>query len=58
MTHATLTESLHSVAYDEPHIRWVGQDSRGIELEVIGVVLPGLLLIIHCMPTAYRRSSR
>lgn len=32
-------------------LRWAGPDDRGVELEVIAVVLPGLYLVIHVMPT-------
>lgn len=35
---------------------WLGPDDRGIELEIVAVVLPGELLIIHVMPTALRRN--
>lgn len=41
----------------DPKIRFVGRDGRGVELEVIAEVLPGLLLVVHAMPTRYRRSS-
>ena len=41
----------------DPKIRFVGTDSRGEEIEIDAVVLPGLLLIIHAMPTRFRRSS-
>lgn len=34
---------------------WVGQDDRGVTLEVIAVEQPEYLLIIHVMPYAYRR---
>ena len=34
---------------------WVGVDDRGLELEIVAVVLPGELLIVHVMPTALRR---
>jgi len=34
---------------------WLGPDDRGIELEIVAVVLPGELLIIHVMPTALGR---
>jgi hypothetical protein len=35
---------------------WVGQDDRGLELEIIAVIIPGEpLLVIHVMPTALRR---
>ncbi len=33
---------------------WVGPDDRGLELEVVAVVLPGLYLVIHVMPTALK----
>ncbi len=35
---------------------WVGLDDRGIELEIVAVVLPDELLVIHVMPTALRRA--
>ncbi|MEO3784495.1 hypothetical protein ABGB12_14255 [Actinocorallia sp. B10E7] len=34
---------------------WVGADERGVELEVIALLLPQMLLVIHVMPTALRR---
>jgi len=36
---------------------WIGDDNRGIELEVLGVVDHDTLLIIHAMPTHYRRED-
>lgn len=36
---------------------WVGQDDRGVTLEVIAVEQPEYLLIIHVMPYAYRRRT-
>ncbi|MHB8451763.1 MAG: hypothetical protein ACYDAQ_15155 [Mycobacteriales bacterium] len=33
---------------------WVGPDDRGLELEVVAVVLPGLYLVIHVMPTVLK----
>lgn len=38
----------------EPALLYIGIDGRGIELEIIGVPLGDALLIIHCMPTAFR----
>lgn len=43
---------------------WIGSDERGRELEVIALEARDrengehILLIIHAMPTVYRRSSR
>lgn len=42
----------------DPKIRYVGTDERGEEIEVVAVVLPGMLLVIHAMPTRFRRGSR
>ncbi len=33
---------------------WVGADDRGIELEIIAIVLPDIYPVIHVMPTALR----
>lgn len=33
---------------------WVGPDDRGLELEIVAAVLPGLYLVIHVMPAALR----
>ena len=39
----------------DPRKVWVGVDDRGLELEIVAVVLPGELRVIHVMPTALRR---
>ncbi len=42
----------------DPKIYLAGPDDRGVELEIVAVVLPRMLLIIHAMPTRYRKRSR
>ena len=42
-------------ALDE-RLLWIGEDDRGVLLEIIGIELPEYLLIIHVMPYAYRRT--
>ena len=37
---------------------WVGPDDRGLELEVVAVVLPKLYLVIHVMPTSLKGGTR
>ena len=37
---------------------WQGQDDRGVELEVIAVVLKEYLLVTHVMPTNFRRRKK
>ncbi len=39
-------------------LSWVGDDDRGVELEIIAVDVPEYLLVIHVMPTQYRRRTR
>lgn len=34
---------------------WIGDDERGRELEILAIEKPDVLLIIHVMPTRYRR---
>ncbi len=34
---------------------WLGPDDRGVELEIVAVVLQAQLLVIYMMPTALRR---
>jgi hypothetical protein len=33
---------------------WVGLDDRGLELEIVAVILPDCHLVMHVMPTALR----
>jgi hypothetical protein len=40
----------------ERRIKWVGLDLRGLELEIVGVILSTKILIIHAMPTRYRNT--
>ena len=34
---------------------WVGRDDRGLELAVIAIEIGETLLVIHVMPTSFRR---
>jgi hypothetical protein len=44
-----------TAAYDE-RLVWIGVDGRGIELEIVALVLPDAIVVIHVMPTSLRRS--
>lgn len=35
--------------------KWVGADDRGLELEIVAIETTDVLLVIHVMPTQYRR---
>lgn len=39
----------------DDRLLFVGDDDRGVELEVIAVQMPDYLLVLHVMPTHYRR---
>lgn len=34
---------------------WIGEDDRGVELEVVALDLPEAVVVIHVMPTTLRR---
>lgn len=34
---------------------WVGEDDRGIELEIVALDLPDAIVVIHVMPMELRR---
>ncbi len=36
---------------------WVGDDDRSRELEIVAIEKPDALLVVHVMPTHYRRST-
>jgi hypothetical protein len=42
-----------TAAYDE-RLVWIGVDDRGIELEIVALVLADAVVVIHVMPTALR----
>lgn len=37
---------------------WVGNDKRGRELEIVGIEKADYILVVHVMPTRYRRNPR
>ena len=47
-----------SDASDRTQYVWVALDDRGLELEIIGVVLEDYVLITHVMPTSLRRRRK
>lgn len=40
---------------ESDRLLWIGRDDRGLLLEVIAVERPDVLLVIHVMPTDFRR---
>ena len=61
------THALHVITSTEPtvvpaeesldqRLVWIGEDDRGIELEIVALDLPDAVVVIHVMPTALRRT--
>ena len=42
----------------EQRLFWIGIDDRGLELEIAGVEFEEEILVIHVMPTIFRRKGR
>jgi len=38
----------------DQRLAWIGVDDRGLELEIVALVLADTLVVIHVMPTALR----
>lgn len=36
-------------------LAWIGKDDRGVELEVMAVLLADVVFVVHVMPTVLRR---
>jgi hypothetical protein len=39
-------------------LSWVDEDERGRELEIVAIEKPDCYLVIHVMPTHYRKKGR
>ena len=42
----------------EEKMIWVGRDDRGMELEIVAVAAKDYLLVIHVMPTIFRKANQ
>jgi len=54
MTAATITTDGET---GETTLSWVADDERGRELEIVAIEKPDCYLVIHVMPTHYRKES-
>ncbi len=39
-------------------LSWIADDERGRELEIVAIEKPDCYLVIHVMPTHYRKKGR
>jgi hypothetical protein len=52
----TEPERVPDEKYGNEKLVWIGDDERGRELEVVAVVRPDCLLVIHVFPTVLREA--
>jgi hypothetical protein len=55
MTAATISTDPES---GETTLSWIADDERGRELEIVAIEKPDCYLVIHVMPTHYRKEAR
>ena len=55
MTTATISTDPES---GETTLSWIADDERGRELEIVAIEKPDCYLVIHVMPTHYRKEAR
>lgn len=55
MTSANVTTDTES---GDTTLSWIGPDERGRELEVVALDRPDCFLVIHVMPTHYRKAGQ
>jgi hypothetical protein len=49
---------IQSDAETREKLLWIGQDDRGLELEIVAIVSDNYLLVIHVMPTIFRKVEK
>jgi hypothetical protein len=50
--------NIQSDAETKEKLLWIGQDERGLELEIVAIPLDNYLLVIHVMPTIFRKVEK
>jgi len=48
-------DHVSATATADARLVWIGEDDRGIELEIVALDLADAVVVIHVMPTALRR---
>jgi len=43
---------------DKDKLLWIGNDDRGLELEIVALISDEFLLVIHVMPTVFRKEHK
>jgi hypothetical protein len=48
-------EVIEADEVNRSRLLWIGPDDRGLSLEIVAILEPGYLLVIHVMPHQFRR---
>lgn len=48
-------ERVPATATADARLVWIGDDDRGVELEIVALDLDDAIVVVHVMPTALRR---
>ena len=52
-----LSEEVPHLVPGERKLFWQGLDDRGLELEIVGIQIDTIVLVIHVMPSKFRRGQ-
>ena len=52
---SVVPEQVPATATADARLVWIGDDDRGVELEIVALDLPDAVVVVHVMPTALRR---
>ncbi len=52
---SVVPQRVAATATADARLVWIGEDDRGIELEIVVLDLDDAVVVIHVMPTAMRR---
>ncbi len=55
MIDSVVPDHVPMTATADARLVWIGEDDRGIELEIVALDLDDAIVVVHVMPTALRR---
>ncbi len=55
MIDSVAPDRVPATATADARLVWIGEDDRGVELEIVALDLTDAVVVVHVMPTAPRR---
>jgi len=53
---SVVPDHVPATATADARLVWIGEDDRGVELEIVALDLDDAIVVVHVMPTDLRRS--